>query len=206
MCKRTIDAGYSIFGMSVSGTHHSQVTFSSNLGHRKEVVPFWGGRKRRLSRISKRLHVFRKCSKLHVLVLMVLIAVPVFSQSRPCTDAEDQQVEKEAVTLRTWDSLYKSYKRYGHCDDVDAAEGYSESIARILADHWETLPHLAQLIQHDEAFGRFVGLDGTMNVNDLTKIKRLSTAHCPVGLKELCAKLRHDADNALAEDTGATAQ
>src|SRR6516225_7917663 len=98
-----------------------------------------------------------------VALLVMPIAVPVHSQSKPCTRAEQIQVENEAVNLRTWDSLYKSYKRYGHCDDVDAAEGYSESIARILADHWETLPRLAELIQKDRSFGRFVGLDATMD-------------------------------------------
>lgn len=134
-----------------------------------------------------------------VLALVMLIAVPVTSQSKPCTRTELLQVEKEAVTLRTWDSLYKSYKRYGHCDDVEAAEGYSESIARVLADHWETLPRLAELIEQDRSFESFVTLNATMDMTDVKKIKGLATAHCPAGLDELCAKLRHDADDAIAD-------
>ena len=140
-----------------------------------------------------------------VVVLLVVIAGSISAQSKPCSPAEQLQVENEAVNLRTWDSLYRSYKRFGHCDDVDAAEGYSESIARILADHWETLPRLAELIQKDRSFGRFVGLDATMDIHDVAKIKRLAAAHCPAGLEKLCTKLKNNADDAIAED-GATKQ
>jgi hypothetical protein len=143
---------------------------------------------------------------LAVVVLVMIIAAPAFSQSRPCTKAEHVQMENEAVTLRTWDSLYQSYKRYGHCDDVDAAEGYSESIARILADHWETLPRLAELIQKDGGFGRFVGLNATMDMQDVAKIKGLATAHCPAGLEKLCSKLKRDAGDAIADDASTTKQ
>lgn len=136
-----------------------------------------------------------------VVLLLILIAVPTYSQSKPCTPAEHAQVENEAVNLRTWDSLYASYKKYGHCEDVDAAEGYSESIARILADHWETLPRLAELIQKDRSFGQFVGLNCTMDMGDVAKIKGLATAHCPEGLEKICTKLKHDADEAIAEDS-----
>jgi hypothetical protein len=138
-----------------------------------------------------------------VVLLCVPIAASVFSQSKPCTPSEHAQVENEAVNLRTWDSLYRSYRRYAHCEDVDAAEGYSESIARILADHWETLPRLAELIQKDRSFGRFVGLNGTMDMGDVAKIKGLATDQCPAGLEKLCTKLKHDADEAIAEDAAA---
>lgn len=122
------------------------------------------------------------------------------AQTKPCSKTEHLRVEQEAVTLRSWDALYKSYRRYGHCDDVDAQEGYSESIARILVDHWKTLPRLAQLIEQDKPFGRFVGLDATMNMNDVTKIRDNAIERCPAGLATLCAKLKKDADEAIAED------
>ena len=135
---------------------------------------------------------------------MIVVAIPGFSQSRPCTRAEHLQVEKEAETLRAWDSLYKSYKHYEHCDDVDAAEGYRESIARILTDHWETLPRLSEIIQKDKSFGSFVTLDATMNMADVAKIKELATEYCPAGLEQLCARLKQDADDAIADDANAT--
>jgi len=56
------------------------------------------------------------------------------------------------------------------------------------------------LIEQDKAFGKFVGLDATMNMDDVVKIKLNSTRRCPAGLTKLCAKLAKDADEAIAED------
>jgi hypothetical protein len=135
---------------------------------------------------------------------LALIAAVAFSGSaetpkRICSEAEQMQVEKEAVTLRSWDAFYKSYRRYRHCDDVSAAEGYSESIARILADHWRTLPRLKQLIDRDKAFGNFVTINASMNIEDVAKIRDYATNRCPAGLTALCAKLKRQTDNAIAE-------
>ena len=136
-----------------------------------------------------------------LLVLFAVLTQDVsVAQQKPCTEAERRQVEAEADELRSWDALYKSYRKYRYCDDVDAQEGYSESIARILADHWETLPRLAKLIEHDSSFGKFVGLDATMDMKDVAKIRNNALHRCPAGLEKLCAKLKKDADEAIAED------
>jgi hypothetical protein len=144
----------------------------------------------------------------HVLFVICVVALcNAQAQQKPCTQAEQDQVEKEATSLRTWDALYKSYRHFKHCwnyaNDVDADEGYSESIARILADHWETLPRLAQLINRDKGFGKFVGLDGTMDMDDVKRIRDKAQRHCPAGLSGLCAKLKRDADEAVAENDAA---
>ena len=139
---------------------------------------------------------------LAAIILLTFSAFHVaLGQPSPCTETQHRQVEIEAVNLRTWDALYSSYRKYKHCGDVEAAEGYSESKARILADHWETLPRLAQLIEKDKSFGKFVALDATMNMADVAKIKELATTRCPTGLSKLCAKLNKDAEEAIAEDT-----
>jgi len=137
--------------------------------------------------------------------MLLLAAVrPASTQQRPCNNTDRDQVEKAADTLRTWDALYLSYRQFRHCmDNVDAQEGYSESIAHILADHWQTLPRLADLIKKDRKFGDFVGLNATMSMDDVRKIKGNSIRHCPRGLSALCAKLKKDADSAIAEDAAA---
>ncbi|MGA2252032.1 hypothetical protein [Terracidiphilus sp.] len=84
-------------------------------------------------------------------------------------------VELEASTLRTWDALYRSFRRYVNyqrcyrkldCQpyfNASADEGYRKSIDRILTDHWGTLPRLAVLIKQDRKFGDFVQLDAYKN-------------------------------------------
>jgi hypothetical protein len=138
-----------------------------------------------------------------LLMLSLVVTELAHSQRKPCTKAEQSQAETEADTLRSWDALYKSYRLYGRCDNALAAEGYSESIARILVDHWNTLPKLAELIRKDKGFGEFVGLDTTMNMKDVAAAKQNATRHCPAGLAGLCSKLAKDADAAIAEDAAA---
>jgi hypothetical protein len=127
-------------------------------------------------------------------------------QRQVCTYAERRQVEKEAMTLRTWDALYHSYRKFRHCEDVDAAEGYSESKARVLVDHWDTLPRAAQLIRQDKSFRGFVRVDATMDTADVEKIKQNATHSCPAGLSALCKELIRTADEALEENAAAQKQ
>jgi hypothetical protein len=104
--------------------------------------------------------------------------------------------------LRTWDTLYRSYKSYQHCDDGAIGEGYSESVARILVDHWQTLPQLDRLARKDAHFRRFVlrHLDATLNMDDVEKVRKTATTQCPSGLRVLCDDLIKQANSAINED------
>jgi hypothetical protein len=135
-------------------------------------------------------------------VICALSSGTAQAQQQPCNKAEYQQAEKEAVSLRSWDALYKSYRLYGHCNDVDAAEGYSESVARILVDRWETLPRLSKLVEKDKSFRDFVlgHVDATLDMNDVQKIHARAIQHCPAGLRELCKNLQKQAKTAIEED------
>ena len=112
-----------------------------------------------------------------------------------CSDTEAQRAESEAVMLRSWDDLYESYKRYKHCDDGAIAEGYSEAVARILVDHWNTLSRLADITHKDTDFRRFVlkHIDETLNLEDVKNIRANAEKRCPSGLRDLCRDIRKQA-------------
>ncbi len=124
------------------------------------------------------------------------------AQKHTCTSAEGQRVMDEADRLRTWKALYKSYQLYRHCDDGAIAEGYSESVARILVDHWKTLPELDLLTKADASFRHFVlrHLDATLNTDDVAVVRRRARRECPSGLDSLCKDLAIKADGALQEN------
>jgi hypothetical protein len=104
-------------------------------------------------------------------------------------------------TLNAWDALYKSFRLYGHCDDGAVGEGYSESVAWILADRWKTLPRLSSLAAEDIAFRRFVlkHIDASDDMNDIKKIKGKVQTQCPQRLHKLCYDIGKRADEALKE-------
>jgi hypothetical protein len=135
-----------------------------------------------------------------VLISVFLISI-AHAQQQPCGRDEELRAGNEADTLRSWDALYKSYELYRQCDDGDIAEGYSESVVRILVDHWSTLPRLATLARRDARFRRFVvnHVDPTVNCDDLEKIRINANTQCPQHLGALCADLAKEADDALKD-------
>jgi hypothetical protein len=126
-----------------------------------------------------------------------------YAQKPGCTDIEGRHALDEAETLRSWDALYKSYKVYRQCDDGAIGEGYSESVAHILADHWNTLPEMARLVRKDSQFRVFVmgHIDATLNMDDVEKIRKKAKAQCPTGLRAVCNDLAKQADAALKENS-----
>jgi hypothetical protein len=83
------------------------------------------------------------------------------------------------------------------------AEGYSESLARNLVDHWNTLPRLADLAKKDAEFRAFVmeHVDATLNKDDVEKIKNSAKTQCPTGLRVICNDLEKQADSALRDSS-----
>jgi hypothetical protein len=140
-----------------------------------------------------------RCSIIFVAVW--LTSFVAHAQQLPCTEAENRRVEDEAVKLRSWDALYRSYKLYGRCNNVIADEGYSESVARTLVEHWATLPRLAKLAENDAGFRRFVlgHVDATLDMKDVGQIRAKAKDACPPNLRPLCADLQKQADAALDE-------
>ena len=88
---------------------------------------------------------------LSTIALMTMSASCAVGQSVPCSATDSKNALDQADRLRTWQTLYRTYKRYDQCDDGGIGEGFSESVARILADHWRTLAHSATVVLFGEA-------------------------------------------------------
>jgi len=136
-------------------------------------------------------------------LLLAIVGAAAFvchAQQRPCSSADANQAD-EAGRLRSWDALYRSYRRYApRCDDGSIAEGYSESVARILVDHWNTSPRLSELAE-DHWFQKFVlrHIDATMDSGDLYKIRERALHNCPSNQKNICGQLKQAAEHAMNE-------
>ena len=145
----------------------------------------------------------KQAATLILSLIITMFSVQVgHAQKRGCGDVEGQHAFDEAITLRSWDALYKSYKLYRQCDDGAVGEGYSESVARILSDHWNTLPELARLAGKDSQFRAFVigHVDATLTMDDVRKITKNAKTQWPMGLRTVCNDLAKQADAALKED------
>src|SRR4030088_1937887 len=130
-------------------------------------------------------------SRCLAIVALALSVSSAFAQQTRCSDSEAQRAETVAEMLRSWDALYRSYKLFRQCDDGSIGEGYSESVARILVDHWNTLSQLSHLAKKDAEFRAFVmkHVDATLNMEDVEKIKQNANTRCPIGLLMVCGDL-----------------
>jgi hypothetical protein len=134
-------------------------------------------------------------------VLVALLSMQVgHAQKRPCAEIEARMLDKD-FTLRSWETLYTSYRSYRQCDDGAIGEGYSESVARLLVDHWNSLPQLARLARRDAEFRAFVirHVDATLYIDDVEKIRKNAKTLCPTGLQSVCNDLVKQVDSALNE-------
>ena len=151
------------------------------------------------SQQSVALQVPARTAKLIWLVAGVLLYLGTLTersaaQTGRCSQATLDKLEEVSDGIRDWSKLRTFYHHYRTCgvDDAEVTQGISESVARMFADRWETLPFAAELFQQDPPFETFAlaGLNITDSTDDLEHIDKLASTQCPANLRTLCHRIR----------------
>jgi hypothetical protein len=108
-----------------------------------------------------------------------------------CASEQARKAEAEADTLKSWKLVHLSFVNYVSCDDGAIAEGYSDSISRLLADRWQEFEKLQELAGQDPSFKDFVlrHIDESMSSEQAKAIEQNARFHCPVGGTALCGEI-----------------
>ena len=87
--------------------------------------------------------------------------------------------------------VYASYRRFAQCDDGGIGEGYSDSVARLLADKWESTGELNNLASGGKGFRQFVlrHVDELMSPTQAEAIGRNATERCKPNARVLCKSI-----------------
>lgn len=122
---------------------------------------------------------------------LLVIAPGCSSAAGVCSKNEAITAEQEASGLMDWDALYASYRRYRQCDDGAIAEGYSESVTRMLDQRWSELPKLQSLVQQDGNFRTFVlrHIDQTISRDRFEAIMKNAQDRCQVDASSICGSI-----------------
>lgn len=122
------------------------------------------------------------------LVLTCGLVACANAADKVCTREEAIQAETESSTLKDWDGVYQAFKRFGHCDDGAIGEGYSDSVARLLASDWVHIEKANELTSRDKKFRRFVlhHIDELMSPDQAKMIGENARDHCPTSTTRLC--------------------
>lgn len=102
--------------------------------------------------------------------------------------------------------MQRLFKNYAHCDDGEAAGGFSDAVGRLLSKSWHRLPELVKLSQANPAFLEFVlrHIDGTIFPEDLAHIEFKAIHQCHRDQNTLCKKIAKEAKDALNEHRSRT--
>ena len=125
---------------------------------------------------------------LGVALFMLTSAFAADGSTKKCTQLQAMQAEKEADYLNNWDLMYRSYRRFSQCDDGGIAEGYSDSITKLLADDWRSFNRLLALTNRNTGFRGFVlkHIDETVPADRLAKIAKNARSECAARGRDLC--------------------
>ncbi|WP_132142538.1 hypothetical protein [Luteibacter rhizovicinus] len=128
-----------------------------------------------------------------VLACMVLIA-PMAQAAKKCDKAMAIAAEQQASSLPSLSSLRAAYRHFSGCDDGAIAEGYSESVGRVIAKDPSAMASLRALKKTDPLFIAFVirHIDDTVPADRLAVIANIAK-QCEAGDRELCDRAYHAA-------------
>jgi hypothetical protein len=120
------------------------------------------------------------CRAIFYVGVLSLLLTPAYAGPPKCTRDEAMKAETEASSLKSWKDLFSSYERYCQCDDGAIAEGYSNSVATLLANHWDQFGELAALTKKHPHFKEFVlrHIDETMTSEQARSIQEHVRAQC----------------------------
>src|SRR6266852_3994057 len=132
----------------------------------------------------------------HLVFLAVIFTLALTGRvdatsQKACTEDEEKHALDEADRLKDWNDVYRSFKQYWHCDDGAIAEGYSDTVGRLLAHDWEHVDEMFRLTAADSTFKRFVlrHTDETIPTDELKTIANNAKLRCPSGKNLFCGQI-----------------
>ncbi|WP_027706016.1 hypothetical protein [Zymobacter palmae] len=145
--------------------------------------------------------------KASAIILLSIISVDATSKI-PCNNVtESEYADKMLDELNGWNSIYNyyyKYSKYGCYSTGYFGESIADSIAKILANKWDTLDELALKSNNNKKFEKFVlsKIDSTVDGNDLIKIHELANKNCPKGLSKTCRNIDKEVTRSFKEMGG----
>lgn len=137
----------------------------------------------------------------YFVMLLLTLSAPI--EARICTPKEAEAAEAVAATAKSWRQLHQFYKRYSHCDDGAIAEGFSDSVTSLLADHWQEINQLEVVLRGDSSFRKFVlqHIDQTVPLDRLYRIAENAHKRCNQAHKILCRDIEAAAIKSIHQET-----
>jgi hypothetical protein len=140
--------------------------------------------------------------RIYCLIAILLLAANSHAAAqKDCTVEQSKRAFDEVDKLTNWQAVQRFYKNYLPCDDGGIAEGVSDDITKLLANHWSDFSTLTAMIAKEPAFEGFVvrHIDATVPDEALHKIRTNAQSRCPQRSMAICKKIVDAATSAIKE-------
>jgi hypothetical protein len=130
-----------------------------------------------------------------VLVLLVIFtsgqAPREGKNVKPCTTEDSIRADAGLASLKTWADVYRAYMKFAQCDQGSVAEGYSDSVARLLSEKWDSADELNRICSRNRGFEKFVlrHVDELMTPQQARTVRKNARSHCPRNALKLCRQI-----------------
>lgn len=116
-----------------------------------------------------------------------------------CSAAQAIAAEEAADTLADWPAVAAAYDQFRQCDDGAIAEGYTDSVGRLLGRDQPEAHALAKALRTRPGMLRFLlrHVNETLPEDELTVIAEKLPTRCGKGEQKICKALSDAAKQAL---------
>jgi hypothetical protein len=108
--------------------------------------------------------------------------------SAQCPRDKAMKAEIAAADARSWRELFNAYLDYAVCDDAAIAEGFSDSVGRLLSADTVRWSELAGFVKRDDRFLDFIvrHIDETIPATMVDSIEQNAREKCPESTRNIC--------------------
>jgi len=108
--------------------------------------------------------------------------------SSQCPRDKAMRAEVAAADVQGWRELFNAYLDYAVCDDAAIAEGFSDSVGRLLSADTVRWSELAGFVKRDDRFLGFIvrHIDETVPATMVDSIEQNAREKCPESARNIC--------------------
>ncbi|MFL5309704.1 MAG: hypothetical protein ACJ79H_04530 [Myxococcales bacterium] len=105
-----------------------------------------------------------------------------------CRLDKAMKAEIAAADARSWRELFNAYLDYSVCDDASIAEGFSDSVGKLLSAEPVRWNELAGFVRRDDRFLGFIvrHIDETIPATVTDSIEQNAREKCPESARSIC--------------------
>lgn len=127
---------------------------------------------------------------LRILLCCALTAGGPALAQKDCSKADSAAAEKAIERVVSWQSLYKAYTDYHHCDTGSADEGFTDAILRLMVE-WKNVDAVAAQTSSDGGYKEWLAkhLRSPAAREDRESVYSRAKKDCPPKHDAFCADL-----------------